>query len=649
MNSTHAFSLDSSFPIAFIWGLVILGSFIGWGQAMGRWFLPTGKDGDLGWGLASAFGLTLFIVLSGPMILLSIFSKTFVTLYLFAGLGLFALDVSLNWKKIATWRGPSSLCLKIVFTGLLGLIELMYAGSVAEHWYNPFDDFAAYFSLAKMLLDTGTLFDPFSFRLVGALGGQTAADTLTVAFLPWKYAHILDWGIAGLTVLGLTEGMVRKTDDRAWTARLLLLALVLTFPMPRANIASELTGVVLCMAFFRVLEWVAERRICGWRAALLLGSVIAAAATLRAHNIFIIALLGLSFAVWQLWEDKQRWREIIHEALLTTVFVIGLLAPWWTVGYRSCRVFLYPLIRGNHRPEFELYTLHLSLLGNLQYIWIFCSSTAYLLFFLPIFFLEPGQQRRLLFILGGILLGISVVFLSQMTFAPYFHLYRYLAPIGLAFGLYSSGVLARQLVATSTQARVPFLKSRTKQIGIIVATVLVFQGLDFFAQSITNLKHIILVLDARRQLWGNIFGPLSTTEADREYREAFACIPPGSKTLIALDYPFLLDYRAHRIFSIDVSGAASPDPGFPYFRGAAPVKQYLLAQGIRYIAHVPFDNSKFLHSRSSQTLSLNGPVPAYRFFAKFEIDFYNNIDDLAKTNRILFNSPTVRVIDLQSP
>jgi hypothetical protein len=89
-------------------------------------------------------------------------------------------------------------------------------------------------------------------------------------------------------------------------------------------------------------------------------------------------------------------------------------------------------------------------------------------------------------------------------------------------------------------------------------------------------------------------GPIKTSEAERDYASAFSRIPQAAKTLVALDYPFLLNNRTHLIFNIDLPGAASPGKGLPYFQGPEAVKHYLLSQGIEYVAFVPFGTNVYM-------------------------------------------------------
>jgi len=642
----ETFFFDWSFPLAFLWGLIILVSFVGWGRAIGSWLIkPERETPDEGWGSAAAWGMSAFLVFSGPMMLLSIFSTAFLTLFLAAGLALAVWQARHGWGvklhiELPTFRW------RFISVLLLFLIGLTYAGAVASRRYNENDDFAAYFAFSKMLLDTGTLIDPFNFRMMGALGGQPALVTLIVAYFPWKYANMMDMGIAVLIIVGLTMELVRSSDAKSLIARFLLVAIALTFSMPRMNTASQLTGVVLFMALLRTFDLVANGRPKGWRAALLLGGTMTAVSTLRTHNFFAAGMLGAAFVAWRFWQEKRARGMVVRDTLKLLAVTVAFLAPWWVVAYRSCGVFLYPLIKGTQRPEFETFNLHLSFFETIQFVGGFFLANNYFFMFLPACLLSPGPVRSRFLLLGGALFLISVAFVSQFTYGSYYDLYRYLIPIGLAFGLHTAGILAREAVASTRDENESLNRLRRKFLVTMAALFLFFQSFDFAARTLYNVALIWYAFDGRNQLT-SLWIPVSTEEAERDYQEALTQIPSGSKVLVAVDYPYLFDYSNHCIYSVDVAGAASPAPGLPYFKGAEPVRNYLLAQGIDYIAFAPFEKAFFLHSRAHQAWDLSHNVQMWRFYATYELDFINNIDELTKSSQILYDSPTIRVIDLK--
>jgi len=646
-HGDHTF--DWSYPIAFIWGLLVVASLAGWGRILSYFLLSAPEREEIGWGLAGAWGMAAFLIISGPMLMLSIFSVNFVLLFLIGGWLSLSAWICFNGKRQKAWKGPPTFGLKLAFILLGVLVILTYAGAVAAREYNQYDDLAAYFYLNKKALDTGTFYDPFSYRMLGALGGQLTLSSFILGFLPWKYANILDFGIAGLIVFAMSQQFVRGQDRAAWKARLFLFGLALMYPVPHTNTASESTGVALFMALFCSFDLVASQRIQGWRAAILLAGVAVAAATLRCHNVFMIGLLGMGFVTWRFWEGALDRRQLIRESMQQLIMILVFIAPWLVVTYRSGRTILYPIFKGNHSPDFEIFNSHLSFGETIQYIAGFFESTWYIYLFLPICFLLPGSRRNFILLSAGLILLLSVAFVSQLTTgtAMWFHIYRYLVPIGLGFGLYTCGIVVKQFLEIPPDARDRFSALLSKFALIAGIGVMVFLGAEYIIISIINVNAIYWAINPKNQAWCDYIGPFHSTDAEKEYRLAFEKIPAGSKMFVAVDYPFLIDTRTYPTFSADVVGAASPPPGLPYFKGPEPVKKYLLDQGFSYIAYVPFENSQFLDGRDTALRELSVPGQFFQVVGKYKWDFLNNIDALAASNKIIYYGYTIRIISLK--
>jgi hypothetical protein len=644
-----SFSFDWSFPCALVWGIVVLVSLAGWGAAIGRWLVPAWEDERLEWGLSAAWGMTAFLVLSGILMMLSAFSAAFVGLFLLAGLALFLrLFVGPGRPRIGPL--PESGILKVALLGVCFFAVVKYVAAAAVHWFNQYDDFPAYFKHAKMLFDTGTLSDPFDFRLLGSLGGQQVLSTLVLAFLPWKYGNLLDIGIALLIMVAMACETVRGHDTRAWITRLALAAFALLFCMPRTNTASELTGVVLTLALLRSFDLVASRRSTGFRAAILLAAVVMAAGTLRCNYVFFIGMLTACFFLHRLWESRKVLREPLQEMLMTFSLTVAFFTPWSVVQYRSSGALIYPLIKGNQRPEFDVYTIHLTPLGFLEFAGGFLVTCNYLLLFLPVFLLQAGRPRTVSLIYAGAILLPAIPCIFYLTNANDVEIYRYLAPLALAFCFYTLGALAQQLVATpdnQEMRRATMLHWTLAGIllpVILVTAILPVENRNALRTDARYLKRNPNIFNANNPMNNLVNHPVFMQDAAADYRGAFARIPTEDKTMVALDFPFLLDFHAHRIVSIDFPGMVSPPPGFPCFQGAEAVKQYLRTQGIRYIAHVPFDHLEGMYSRYMQLHGKwNNVTPV---IAKYQLDFMDNIEQLATTNRVIYSSPNIVVIDL---
>jgi hypothetical protein len=643
------FTFDFTFPLAVAWGLIIIAAFVGWGTFVGRRLVGGWAKGDGDFGLSAAWGMATFLVFAGVLIALSAFSKLFIVCYVAAGIVFFA-NYWFRGEMKLVGPLPHERWLKFALIGVCLFAGVRYLVSAASHWYNEYDDFVAYFRHATMLLQTGTLSDPFDFRLIGSLGGQQTLSTLVLAFLPWKYASIFDSGISLLILVWMTQEVVRGNDAARWTARLVLAAFVLFLYIPRVNSACELTGAVLFLALIRTLDLFAFRPKAGFGEAIIAAGVLMAAGTLRCNYVFAAGAIGGFFFLHHIWEDKERRGEAIRNAAVTFAATAAFLTPWSIAQFRSSGVFLYPLVKGNQQPEFDIYTIHLTTLGILEFLGGFLVTTNYLLLFFPLLFLRPSRQRTILAIHAFAILFISIPCILHLTNALYFEVYRYLAPIALALCLSALGLLAQEIVAEwehpADRPRIKFVLVFSGIISavIFVGAILPHENYYFFRQDKHFLDSHRNVFDARNGLADLSLHPISLTEEASDYTEAFSHISPDGKTLIALDYPFLLDYRAHQIVSIDVPGVVSPSPGFPYYQGAQAVKRYLLDHGIRYIAHVPFDYDSGGYSRYIQLHPRwNKVTPVV---SKHELDFMDNVEELERTNRVLYKSPTIVLLEL---
>jgi hypothetical protein len=635
--------IDWSYPLACLWGLVVIAALAGWGKLIEDVLQEPGQKKDFGLGMVAAMGMAFFLVVSGALLVFESFSKTFVVLFLVAGLACLVFQA---WQgRVALgfgWPARPSVRLLALLVGLM--IAFTYARAAAERTYNTCDDLAAYFAFPKMMLDSGTLLDPFSFRRLGALGGQAALQTLTLTFIPWKYGHLLDCGIALVILLALTYEQIGGSSFRASLVRLSFIILLLALPIPRINTASQLTGTVLILALLRAFDLVTEGILTGWRGPVLLAGLAAAGATLRAHNPFALAALGGGYFTWRLWIGGPQRASIAGQAALTAVVGLLFLAPWLITSDVSSGTFLYPIFKGNHRPEFETFSLNLSTAQTAAFIGFFFLETSYLVFFLPAFLINPGRARQSACILGLGLIAISIAFVSQYTFGTYFDLYRYLMPLGLGYFLYTGGIVARQIV--QEESRTPAWSARSILAGVLAGLMLLWQVPSLRYSMPWGLRTIVAASDESLQLGvpDTLKGrPLAQVRDD--YAKGFGYVPAGAKVLIALDYPFLLDFSKHRFYSVDVEGAVSPDPGLPYFQGPEAVRRYLQRLGIRYIAHVPFDNSTYLQSRSAETANLNGPVAMWHLYGTYSLDFMKNVDEVARKYPVIYQSDSLIIID----
>jgi hypothetical protein len=83
-----------------------------------------------------------------------------------------------------------------------------------------------------------------------------------------------------------------------------------------------------------------------------------------------------------------------------------------------------------------------------------------------------------------------------------------------------------------------------------------------------------------------------------------ASMTPGSRALVCVASPFLLDFQRNRLFIVDFPRAASPAPGIPDERNVAGFVRYLRRQGIRYIVYGYADEAGFTDALVESRLRL---------------------------------------------
>src|SRR5262249_21476297 len=126
--------------------------------------------------------------------------------------------------------------------------------------------------------------------------------------------------------------------------------------------------------------------------------------------------------------------------------------------------------------------------------------------------------------------------------------------------------------------------------------------------------------DLRRALAAGRHGdPVARAEQQR-YAAMQAAIPAGERVVVMLDDPALLDYRRNPTASLDAPGSASPGPQRPAFRGAEPLRAYLVAEGYRYAAFVRSERSRYCFRREFWVHRMFTDSELFQVMSAYSID-----------------------------
>lgn len=614
----------------FLWGLVVLSGFIGWGTAVGR-MAGRGHQDLPDWGLRAGWGMAFVLAVGGVLSLAGLALPWVLMALVLSGA---ALHGVVAFRRPAFGNGLSGLSVALIVLAAIPLLT-RYSAAVNFQAMSCGDDDIAYFTYVSRLLQTGTLIEPFSLRRLSGYGGQTFLQALVVAAGSEDNAYLLDRGIAFIISFGLVIGFFRQDGKTRAVHTMMALILTVILPFPLLNSSSHVTGLVLFLTLFRTLHlFPLSDKDTTTRHLWLMGAVAAGAASLKAH--FMITASATVFFFWLislLYDRGGRGRygtSLGHLGLSSLVF----LAPWMALLQRSSGTILFPLLQGNHQPGFAAtYSGPLEFTALLGSLGDFFISPQVGLFCLPVVLhaFRRGSPAGLALYAGALIAAVITV--STLTFdTPEAH-HRYVAPfLNAAFISTVIFILSDLHRTTAGQPKAPIV-ARTGDKILFVLVVL--------------LLPIPVTRDINR-----LADKFGVTALAPEHRAAYArmqsAVPEGGRLLAAVEQPFALDYRRNVIFNVDVPGAASPDPGMPFFKGPGPLKDYLLGQSIPYIAFRNFSMAGgCLYRREMWEYYAADDHPMWRRQSRYFLDFMDNVEALAGSEKTIYRGDGLSVIELR--
>ncbi|HET6151058.1 MAG TPA: hypothetical protein VFH68_26215 [Polyangia bacterium] len=639
-----------------VWALVLLVSWVGWGSLIASVLLPGRR---LDWGLDSALGMAGMLALGG-VLQIGFLVRPAAVVILTLG-GLVALAVTrfrrrawlLDEARQDLARARAAPIFTAAIVAIYGLAILALLGHLTTPVSNVWDDYEAYFVYPRSILGLGALHEPFSFRRLGALGGQSYLQAfLLTGSTVWRL-NGFDNGICFLAILGMVHGYTR--GRRALV--LIGLAFLVGFTYRLHNIASALSGTVFFFAIFRVLDARPTAGLVDRKVQVVLGLLGAAAWTLRGNYLVaVLATLGAAFGLGLLSEPRQR-RDVVRGGLRTLGFLALFLIPWWIVCYRSSGTFLFPIALGNARADFGMQTdvtraeeLHFFLFNA---FWNHPVRAIYL-FVLGALCLDDARRNRSL---HALLLGSGAAVIALIhgcrSWDDVSSVSRYYMSFELALVL---AVLVRTLTQLDGDAQMDVRPARARTfLAAALATLAVGIQLWDSQDDIAARYHAWV-----DQIQAHIARPAAAhgDPADDLYGRIQASVPVGAPFMEILDEPFRFDFRRNRILICDQPGGASPKPGFPIFEGVEAYERYFRQWSIRYLAYTLGPQSPEYNPPPWQAHARNHTPPRRNGHSRGTMlrkmgviygDFFQVLDELARRHRHLFDEGQVHVLDLEQP
>jgi len=617
--------------ITFIWGLLVLLSFIGWGRLVGRW-IDRGASFDSG--LCAGWGVAIVLLLGGILNATRMCGYGSVIAIVLVGFAAFATDL---WRAPPRVRFPSvgflplAICLLAVYLTSLAFIP-------RASW-NFYDDYVAYLTYPIKMLQTGAADDPFSLRRLSTLGGSAFLQALA-CFPNWpRSAFLVDMGLGNIISCLLIIGFLRRCGESALMASIPCFALLL-LPLGRLNTMFIMLGIAGFLTLFRTLLIASgataqpRRRLC-----CIAGAIATGLVTLRPN---FIPAVGLTLFLWTLLSFIRRDRPVLEIATVFAVFIAASAVsflPWSIALYRSSGSFLWPLMLGNQQRRFNISTANLPLWPLIGFV-VFFFFQPLIAVMVSIGTLTVRSFRREAIALWIAAIIGAAITVARFSLSDYPNLARYSLP-----PLAAAAIAA--LLCTQLGPRNDWFAKLGRVLTILLALALLIQNL---------LSPILFQngeLSLYRGLWLGV--PLLPDDPSKQYAAAQARVPPGKTLLCIMDYPFLFDFGRNTIFSADLPGMASPGAAMPYSQGPAALTAYLKKQGIDFLLCPDFDaeppeafySRKYWNFRLTCPMNTDGRVAIDRIYAVAALDFMDNIDAIARNDPEHLSVNGTRIVHLQ--
>lgn len=619
--------------IAFLWGIFIFLSFIGYGKLISKYCLKIQANQLF---IDASLGLS-FTILGGSILnYFNQISRNLLIGYIVFGIFLYLISLLRfdkhnnfwveSWRQIV--RGGRVL---IFLTVLLCLITVgRYAFSVAFFSFHGTDDQHAYIVFPEKMLQTGNLgIDPFSERrMISSLGAKYFLDAFVLALTEPKNLHLVDGGIGYITfLLSIISYCIYKKLSLGKTAILGLL--VSAIPSPSGNITAFY--IASCI-IFSLLVLMTENDLFQTRVAriFIISLLSSAICALKTNLIPFCATIFILYFFYDYQVSKEKAKSFT-DFVFTTILTGLFLLPWMASMYKSSGTLLYPILgSGYYGTNYVTFAGHYLQFNFYSFLRICFEILISLGLYIPLLILgfmqEKSSRAKLSFYSG--LVGIAFIIYGVGGYSLYYYTFPFLLPI-LFF------LLIEQI----------FRKDNTSKIASVMCIVAFLFG--FYLQK--DLEIVATIKDNIRFdqqiVFGLVNSELISKEEKLQYYKMQNSVPSGEKILARLDRNFVFDFKRNEVYIIDLPGGASLPPGMPFFIGPEKLAEYLLSKSIRYIAYSYGNEANFTKQIGSTMLEPQ-VNPWLKTETQHAFDFQDNLMKLSKTRRIIYQDEKNFILDI---
>lgn len=680
------FLTNFEFPVVagILFGLIFFLSWVGYGYLLIKILRPTVSPSV---GLLACLGVSVIVFIGGVQSLLGIVSETKNIIIVLIGVLLFFL-----WLKDTA--GSSYLYLKedlnkpstnSGYSFLVVLVRVLSVGIVAVHaiasffpfWVDECDDWVAYFHLPKLLLETGTLIEPFNLRRMATLGGDQYLQSFLYPVFGISALPFIDVGM-GLSLVWLLAVTFapgrgqRSIIDRLRRECIGLMALLFASTFFLLNHCPVYLPYVLFICFLFLLFDMEISVTPGWPETIVLAFVASAVVSIRNNFIvFVIISLFLRFAFCC--TEKGVSKKIKGFIRFSIVFLL-LLAPWMALSFKSNGTPFFPILKGFYNFPYGISQPMAAFekMGFLVDILSASKSVIFLAFLIIALLLNRASIPILVIAISTI---SSVIIISfSLTASDSYNITRYCqpflmaslfvslvillqeetAPLGRGNVLFKSAILVIMLWWFFWPSEMSFFGEKTQ---IRNSQLLLSHSNDFYqaARDLPSYMHKVKTGSVELKL---DFYSASTNSSDisielanpyrsASYQQVEQFIPEKAKVLSVTAQPFYWDFKKHNIHTLDCIGQASPPPGLPFFKGADALVDYFDKLGYQYIVYTPSQSPNCYYYEKKWVSNLKHPMFILRAWAPYFLDFFKTINIIEGRGAVVFQNSKLKVIDLR--
>jgi hypothetical protein len=385
------------------------------------------------------------------------------------------------------------------------------------------------------------------------------------------------------------------------------------------------------------MVWVERHGLRGLRAALLSALPIAAVTTLRQSYLPVVAAMLAALLLRGAREDES-WRDRRRYFGQVALLVGACLLPWAALAFRSNHTFLFPIFHGNYDPNYAGITAPSPLDARLKFYFgaLFHNEPIHTM---PLLLLAgpaiaAGANRRACLGLWAGTMGAFAMLALSIPDGDNFTVARYDFAYVVAFTI-AVGLAASESAPGTVSTR------DLTTFGLVIAGL----ALQIYGNHASGLRTLTIPLERLGAMQGGAPSPLEiSSEEERRMQQA---VPPGQPLLVMIERPYLLDFRRNRIELFDQPGAVGPRPGVPLQAGGQKVGDYLVGQGLRYLAFSRPDRANQpLYSRPHWKGQLGSATRIWRNVAPVYLAAFDAVDELARSRRRLYDDGHFVVVDL---